>query len=272
MEANCSTSENTSMAAATWWLPPDEQRTALELLHTECTLKDSFSAVYMSSEHDMWQPTPKRRSNFAAALAKAHSVAVLAEEEGRVLGKTNASETTVWLDVLVYFTRNTTGLNSGNDDLQYQSTVLGAHASDVLASCKIHELQDMLRTGTGSLVIPFVIDTLVKLSADAATSLYTSRGMLQGLNLTLNSQDSSVWWAVCCDASTDYCRDSAANPVLEDDDGCVGIWLLTSSRPVGGAVFRCGVCVCTCVYVCVRVCACVTERDTERETLTHCDV
>jgi len=201
----------------------------------------------------MWQPTAKRRSNFAAALAKAYSVAELAGEEGRVLGKTNASETTVWLDVLVYFTRNTTGLNSGNDDLQYQSTVLGAHASVVLASCKIHELQDMLRTGTGSLVIPFVIDTLVKLSADAATSLYTSRGMLQGLNLTLNSQDSSVWWAVCCDASTDYCRDSAANPVLEDDDGCVGIWLLTSSRPVGGAVFRCGVCVCTCVYVCVRV-------------------
>ena len=62
----------------------------------------------------------------------------------------------------------------------------------------------------------------------------------EGVNLTLNSlgTGSSQWWSICCDADSDYCRESAANPVLRDDDGCAGIWFRTSSQPLGGGVCR----------------------------------
>ena len=83
-----------------------------------------------------------------------------------------------------------------------------------------------------------MVAPLVKLSSDAATPLYAAHETLQSVNLTLSSAGMSMWWAVCCDAATHYCQDSAANPVLKDGgDGCAGIWFLTSSEPVGGGVF-----------------------------------
>ena len=233
--ANCSTAGNSSLAKATWWLPAEEQTRALHLLQTECTLKDTFAAVYMSSERDVWQSTPKRRSLLSAALAKALASVEDSEDNSTAVG--------VWLQVLVLYTRNTSGLSTlNNNDAQYQSTVLQRHTSDHLSAPVLTRLLDMLAVGHGSVTIPGAINPLVLLTSDAAVPLYTSRGGLQGVNLTLNraseSSSSIWWWAVCCDGGSDYCRDSAANPVLDDgdNDGCAGIWFVTSSQPVGGVL------------------------------------
>jgi hypothetical protein len=95
----------------------------------------------------------------------------------------------------------------------------------------------MVALGNGSVVIPHVVNPLVKLSADAAVPLYRSEDLQQGVNLTLKSEGAMSWWSLCCDSASDYCRESAADPVLADDNSCAGIWFLTSSEPVGGGVF-----------------------------------
>ena len=281
VETNCNMGPNSSMWNLTEWLPKDgtTQKMALDLLHSECSLKDSFSSVYMSSEHDMWQPTPKRRATLAAALdaalsdADASQAPVEGDAHGTLdecdqgqgsqlarslparqgpdthgpwhgpwIGRPGISPGAamqVRLQVMVEFRRNTTGLITASQDGELVSTVVQVHESAPWDADLLHQMHDILSAGQGWLVVPNVVNPFVKLSADASVALLSKSSVLEGVNLTLNSlgTGSSQWWSICCDADSDYCRESAANPVLRDDDGCAGIWFLTSSQPLGGGVF-----------------------------------
>ena len=124
-------------------------------------LQDTFAAVYMSSERDVWQSTPKRRSLLSAALAKA-----LAHEQrtaDNATAEDNPTAVRVWLQVLVFYTRNTSGLSTiNNDDAHYQSTVLQRHTSEDLSQPILSRLLDMLDIGHGS-VSSLVIERVLLL-------------------------------------------------------------------------------------------------------------